>query len=441
MAIQWSAFDYGAGNSNGMRVGIDFIGWSAVSNGSSTVTATMDIYTENTFAYSNDNQTLTYTTTTSSLISFSGTKAYVNNEAGGIESKRHDNKTGVHTYTSNSYGASPGNATFKASVSDAFSGANPTKTITVAIPARPGTAPGVPGVSSTPSNNTVSIGYTAPASAGQPTPITDYEYSEDGTNYYSTGGTNPIPIAGTNGTSKTVYIRAKNASYTGSPGSATSTPRTTPGAPASISSTPNNGSITVTFTAPASDGGNAISYYQYSTDGTNFSTLYSNPFNVSGTNGTALTVYVRGVNDAGGGASATTTSTPRTTPSAPTSFAGSDATFGQIALSWAAPSSNGGSGVTSYILRNGATVLQNSGATSYTHAGLSPYTDYTYTVAAVNAAGEGTASTITVKSLGGIGKVWNGTAWVTVLPKAWNGTAWVNGQARMWNGTEWKHGI
>jgi hypothetical protein len=42
---------------------------------------------------------------------------------------------------------------------------------------------------------------------------------------------------------------------------------------------------------------------------------------------------------------------------------------------------------------------------------------------------------------GGIGKVWNGTAYVTVLPKIWNGTAWVDAQARMWNGTEWKHGI
>jgi hypothetical protein len=209
-----------------------------------------------------------------------------------------------------------------------------------------------------------------------------------------------------------------------------------------MSSSPYNGGITVSFGAPTDGGGVAISYYQSSTDNATWSTISTNPFNVSGTNGTALTVYVRAVNTAGiGGASASTTSTPRTTPSAPTSFAGSNATFGQLALSWAAPSSNGGDAVSSYVLRTGSTVLQNSTATSYTHTGLAPYTDYSYTVTAANAAGEGTAASLTVKTLGGIGKIWNGSTWVVVLPKVWNGSTWVDAQARMWNGSTWVHGI
>jgi hypothetical protein len=447
MAIEWSNFAFGPGNSNGMRVGIDFIGWSAVSNGSTTVTATMDIYTENTFAYSNDNQTLTYTTTTSNLISFSGTKDYVNNQAGGISTKRHDNKTGVHAYGVNSYGGSPGNVTFKVSVSDAFSGANPTKTITVAIPARPGTAPGAPGVTSTPGDGIVTIGYSAPASAGQPTPITDYQWSSTGADdsFMSTVGTNPFNVVGTNGTAKTIYIRARNQHYIGSATSATSTPFGPPSAPTNVSSSPNNGSITVSFGAPTSNNGKAITYYEYSTNNVNFTQIFTNPFNVPGTNGTALTVYVRAGNGdtvgTSAGSSVSTTSTPRTVPSEPTSFSANASTLGQITLSWAAPSSNGGNSVSSYVLRNGGTVLQNTSATSYTHTGLSPNTTYSYTVTAANGAGEGAASSVSATTLGGRVKIWDGSSWVTIFPQVWNGSAWVTAQARIWTGTEWKFGL
>jgi hypothetical protein len=130
-----------------------------------------------------------------------------------------------------------------------------------------------------------------------------------------------------------------------------------------------------------------------------------------------------------------------TVPSAPQSFAADTLTVGQIGLSWAAPASNGGATVTSYALRNGATLLQNTAATSYTHTGLSPYADYSYTVTAVNSAGEGTAASLTAKTIGGIFKVWNGSAWVVAFPKVWNGTSWVDSQARVWNGSQWSYGI
>jgi hypothetical protein len=118
-----------------------------------------------------------------------------------------------------------------------------------------------------------------------------------------------------------------------------------------------------------------------------------------------------------------------TVPSAPQSFAANTSTVGQIGLSWAAPASNGGATVTS------------SAATSYTHTGLSPYADYSYTVTAVNSAGEGTAASLTAKTIGGIFKVWNGSAWVVAFPKVWNGTSWVDSQARVWNGSQWSYGI
>jgi hypothetical protein len=227
-------------------------------------------------------------------------------------------------------------------------------------------------------------------------------------------------------------------------------PATNPTIP-SVSSTPNDGFITVTYGAPTFFGGAnppsptdgvTIAYYQYSTDNATWSTTPSNPFNVSGTNGNGLIVFVRAVNNHGiGGFSESTTNTPRTVPSAPTSFSANSATFGQVALSWGPPSSNGGAGVTSYVLRNGSTVLQNSTATSYTHTGLAPSTTYSYTVTAVNVAGESTASSISATTIGGYAKVWNGSSWVTLFPKIWNGSSWAEAQARVWNGSEWKHGI
>jgi titin len=303
----------------------------------------------------------------------------------------------------------------------------------------PRTTPGAPSVTSTPTNGSVSIGFGAPASDGG-NAISSYQYSTDNSSWVGTPS-NPFSINGANGTAITIYVRAVNAAGGGTSSSATSTPRTTPGAPTNVTSTPGNGSVSIAFGAPSSNGGNAVSAYQYSTDNSTFVATPSNPFTINGANGTAITIYVRAVNAAGAGTSASATSTPRQPPSAPTSFAGNNATFAQIGLSWGAPSSDGGNAVTSYVLRNGSTILQNSIATSYTHTGLLPYEDYSYTVTAVNAGGEGTQASLTIKTLGGIAKVWNGTSWITTLPKVWNGTSWVDAQARMWNGTEWKHGI
>ena len=350
--------------------------------------------------------------------------------------QRSTNDVDWETFTGNPYNISGANGTSITAYVRAVNaaGAGPSASTS----STPRTTPGAPSVSSTPTNGSVSISYGAPASDGG-NAISSYQYSTDNANWTTTPS-NPFSINGANGTAITIYVRAVNAAGGGTSTSATSTPRTTPGAP-SISSTPANGSISVSYGAPTSDGGNAISSYQYSTDNSTWVATPSNPFSVNGANGTAITIYVRAVNAAGGGTSASTTSTPRQPPSAPTSFSGNNSTFAQIGLSWGAPSSDGGNAVTSYVLRNGSTILQNSIATSYTHTGLLPYEDYSYTVTAVNAGGEGTQASLTIKTLGGIAKVWNGTSWITTLPKVWNGTSWVDAQARMWNGTEWKHGI
>lgn len=101
-----------------------------------------------------------------------------------------------------------------------------------------------------------------------------------------------------------------------------------------------------------------------------------------------------------------------TKPGAPTNVVGLPADA-KVAVSWSAPSSNGGTPITSY------TVTANNGATCTTSTltcevtGLSNGTAYTFTVTATNAVGTGSASTttptLTPASAGGAGGSSTGT--------------------------------
>jgi len=85
-------------------------------------------------------------------------------------------------------------------------------------------------------------------------------------------------------------------------------PRPRPRAPVITGVTAGNGTLTVAFTAPASDGGAAISNYKYSTNnGSTFTAVSpattTSPIVISGlTDGTAYTVKILAVNSAGDGA-------------------------------------------------------------------------------------------------------------------------------------------
>jgi len=159
---------------------------------------------------------------------------------------------------------------------------------------------------------------------------------------------------------------------------------------------------TVSFTAPSSDGGSAITSY----------TATSNPGGITGTlsqagsgdiivsgltNGTAYTFTVTATNAIGTSlASAVSNSVaPATIPDAPaiTGVASGDA---QATVSFTAPSSDGGSAITSYTATSSpgditATVSQ-AGSGDITVTGLTNDTSYTFTVTATNAIGTSIAS-------------------------------------------------
>jgi len=105
-------------------------------------------------------------------------------------------------------------------------------------------------------------------------------------------------------------------------------PATVLDAPTSLTATPGNGQVALSWTAPADNGGSVITKYQYSasTGADNWQDISgSDPsttsYAVTGlTNGTTYTFKVRAVNSAGNGTEASTTATPATVPDAPTSL-------------------------------------------------------------------------------------------------------------------------
>jgi fibronectin type 3 domain-containing protein len=188
---------------------------------------------------------------------------------------------------------------------------------------------------------------------------------------------------------------------------ASATPVTKPGAPTGLTPKPGNSQVTLSWTAPVSDGGSEVSSYNVF-EGTTADLSGSAPVtNVTGTtvtlpsliNGTTYFFAVAAVNAAGQGPlSIEMQAVPMTVPEAPT---GLTATRGntQVVLSWAAPASEGGSQVTGYDLYVGTTADLSRNApvarvtdTVVTVTNLMNGTRYYFWVTAVNQVGAGPPS-------------------------------------------------
>lgn len=184
-------------------------------------------------------------------------------------------------------------------------------------------------LSVTPGDDSAMITFTA-ADSGM-SPITNYEYRLDGTGSWTAlspaDTTSPVTVSGlTNGTAVGIELRAVNAEGSGlASSSVTVTPQSTPRAPRSVAITPASGRISISFTAPESDGGFPVTNYEVSTDNgatwqTQSPAVTSGPIVVTGlTNGVQYLVSVRAVNALGSG----TGSTPvGVTPNVPSSGGG-----------------------------------------------------------------------------------------------------------------------
>jgi fibronectin type 3 domain-containing protein len=188
---------------------------------------------------------------------------------------------------------------------------------------------------------------------------------------------------------------------------------TVPAAPQSLAATAGSASVSLSWSAPVSDGGAAITgynVYRGTTSGgesatpvaTNVSAL---SFTDTGlTNGTTYYYQVAALNSAGlspqsSQAFATPQIVQATVPTAPTGVAAVGGSS-SVALSWSTPASNGGSPITGYNLYRGTSagaesatpVATNVKATSFMDTGLTNGTTYYYKVAAVNAVGTSPSS-------------------------------------------------
>ncbi len=277
--------------------------------------------------------------------------------------------------------------------------------------------PGAPtGLTTIPGNEQVDLSWTAPSDTGG-SPITDYtiQYSSNsGTSWNDfvdevSPQTSATVTGLTNGTEYTFQVAAVNAAGAGSFATtdASVVPATIAGAPTGVVGTSGNTQVTLSWTAPGSTGGNAITDYvvQYSSNSGSSWTSFSDGTSTNTTatvtgliNGTAYVFRVAAVNSDGTGNYAQTSSsvTPATTPGTSTSVAGTSGNT-QVALTWTAPSSNGGAFISDYVIEvssnGGGTWISftdgESAATSAVVTGLVNGTEYIFQVAAVNSAGAG----------------------------------------------------
>ena len=182
---------------------------------------------------------------------------------------------------------------------------------------------------------------------------------------------------------------------------------TCPAAPTGLTAAAGNAQVTLSWAAPASDGGWSVTgynVYQGTSSGgeaaapVNSSLATTTSYTVTGlTNGTTYYFTVTAVNRVGDGEpSSEVAATPVTAPGAPT---GLTATAGntQVTLTWTAPASDGGSPVSGYNVYQGTSPGGEAAApvnsslattTSYTVTGLTNGTTYYFTVTAVSAVGQ-----------------------------------------------------
>jgi len=198
-------------------------------------------------------------------------------------------------------------------------------------------------------------------------------------------------------------------------------PYTVPGAPLGLFAAAGNGTASLAWQPPASDGGRRIVGYRIEASGqsgwyelvANTGTTATGYAATGLVNGTTYLFRVMAINAAGAGAvSLGSNAVVPAGPAAAPLQVRANTGMGSIALSWQPPVVTGGLPITSYLVRwsgNGGATWQsaNTGgpSPSYVIVGLNGRLTYTVQVAAVTGAGQGAWSTMlsqpsTVRSIG-----------------------------------------
>ncbi|MFZ9651521.1 MAG: fibronectin type III domain-containing protein, partial [Ilumatobacteraceae bacterium] len=260
--------------------------------------------------------------------------------------------------------------------------------------------------------------------------VTDYliEFSSNSGSTWSTfndgvsTSTSATVTGLTNATTYSFRVKASSSAGTSDASNVVSTTPGIPGEPTSLRPTALNQSVRLTWSAPALNGGSAVTDYivEYTTDVNAGYTLFDDGVSTSTTatvtgltNGTSYFFRVKAVNSIGTGQpSGVASGAPWAivVPSAPVDVRVTNIELNQIALSWSAPVSDGGSSVSDYLIEyssNAGLVWATfadptSTIRSTTVTGLVNATSYIFRVSAINISGTGAASTATTAVAPGI---------------------------------------
>ena len=188
---------------------------------------------------------------------------------------------------------------------------------------------------------------------------------------------------------------------------------TVPDAPTSLTATPSNTQMALSWTAPVNNGGAAITdylvEYKLATEPTTWTTFNdgvstsTSALVTSLTNGLSYNFRVSAINIAGtGAASGTATATPAlSVPSAPRTLVATGSENGQSTLTWLVPLSNGGAAITDYKVEYKLAtepttwnIFPDGVSTNLTATvtGLTNSLNYDFRVSAINSVGTSAAS-------------------------------------------------
>lgn len=309
------------------------------------------------------------------------------------------------TFTGWSDGATSTNAA--TSISNVTSNITLTAQWTIAAPGVPGTPTAAPG------NGSATITISAPSTGGTPSSYTVTASPGGATCTVTAPGTSCTVSPLTNGTAYTFTSTATNSAGTSTSASSASssvTPAGVPTSPTGVTGTGTGGSANISWTAPSSDGGSAITDYviEYSVDGSGTWTTFADgtttatSATVTGlVAGNAYEFRVSAKNLIGSSLPSFASPTIETLPTAP-AITGTTPASEQVTVTWTAPTHMGSGTISQYTITaydsNGnvaGSCNPNPGQLSCVVSGLDNGSAYTFKALATTSIGDSIQSSAT----------------------------------------------